>query len=107
MMYAVFELSGFQFKVEEGAVVKVPRQNLDEGAKLDIDRVLLISGEGDPIVGAPFVADAKVEAEVISHGKNDRIIIYKYKRRTKYRRTQGHRQDVSEIRINKIVCPAS
>ena len=104
-MYAVFQLSGFQYTGEEGTVLRVPRQEIDKGASLDISEVLLVKGEGDPIVGTPFVSDARIEAEVVDHGKADKVLIGKYKRRTKYRLTRGHRQDYSEIRINKIVAP--
>lgn len=106
-MYAVFQLSGFQFSAEEGSLVKVPLQNSEAGTKLDINEVLLLKSGDKTMVGTPFVADAKIEAEVVGSGKEDKIKIYKYKRRTKYRRSQGHRQDYTEIQINKIVAPQS
>ncbi|MCK4371803.1 MAG: 50S ribosomal protein L21, partial [candidate division Zixibacteria bacterium] len=65
----------------------------------------LISDGDNSQVGQPFVENAKIEAEVVGRGKADKVIVYKYKRRTKYRRTAGHRQDYSEIKINKIVAP--
>ena len=103
-MYALFELAGFQFKAEEGAVLKIPRLSA-ENNKLDISEVLLLQDKDKTLVGTPFVEGAMVQAEVIGSGKDDKITIYKYKRRTKYRRTQGHRQLFSEIRINKIIAP--
>lgn len=102
-MYAVFNLSGFQYTVQEGETLKVPLQNAKEGDKLDITDILLVKKDDNAVVGNPFVENAKIEAEVLSHGKDDKVLIYKYKRRTKYRRTQGHRQDYSEIKINKII----
>ena len=102
-MYAVFNLSGFQFTVTEGETLRVPLQSGNTGDKLDINEVLLIKNNDDAVVGNPYIENAKIEAEVIGHGKDDKVLIYKYKRRTKYRRTQGHRQDYSEIKINKIV----
>lgn len=102
-MYAVFNLSGFQYTVQEGETLRVPLQNVKEGDKLDITDILLVKKDDNAVVGNPFVENAKIEAEVLSHGKDDKVLIYKYKRRTKYRRTQGHRQDFSEIKINKII----
>lgn len=102
-MYAVFQISGFQYSAQEGEVLQIPLQDAKQGDKIDISEVLLVKNNDDAIVGTPFVENAKVEAEVLSHGKNDKVLIYKYKRRTKYRRRQGHRQDYSEIKINKIV----
>lgn len=102
-MYAVFKLSGFQFRAEEGAVLQVPRQDGKKGDKLEIPEVLLVNQGDDTKVGTPFVDGAKIQAELIGHGQADKIRIYKYKRRTKYRKTQGHRQDYSEVKINKIV----
>ncbi len=104
-MYAVFKLSGVQFSAEEGDVIKVPLQNAKQGDKIDITDVLLVKDKGDTIIGTPYVPDAKIKAEVLGHGKDDKVLIYKYKRRTKYRRRQGHRQDYSEIKIAKISAP--
>jgi large subunit ribosomal protein L21 len=106
-MYAVFQLAGFQYSAEEGEVVRVPYQETDQGAKFDINEVLLVKDGDKSLVGNPFVADAKIEAELMGSGRADKVLIYKYKRRTKYRRRQGHRQSYSEIRINKIVAPQS
>ncbi len=104
-MYAVFQMSGFQFSGEEGDVIQVPLQDHEAGAKVDISEVLLVKNGETSHVGTPFVADAKIEAEVVGHEKDDKVLIYKYKRRTKYRRTQGHREEYSSIKINKIVAP--
>ncbi|MEA3296478.1 MAG: 50S ribosomal protein L21 [candidate division Zixibacteria bacterium] len=104
-MYAVFQLAGFQYTVEEGTVLKVPSQNMDDGAKLDIKEVLLIKDGDNSHIGNPFVENAKVEAEVVGKGKSDKVLVYKFKRRTKYRRTEGHRQNYSEIKINRILPP--
>ena len=104
-MYAIFQLSGFQYTGEEGSVIRVPRQSVEKGSSFDIGEVLLVKGEGDPLVGTPFVAEASIQAEIVDHGKDDKVLIHKYKRRTKYRLTRGHRQDYSDIRINKITAP--
>ncbi len=104
-MYAVFQMSGFQYTGEEGKVIKVPLQKTEQGKTLDISEVLLVKDNDNVMVGTPFVEGAKIEAEVLSSGKDDKIRIYKYKRRTKYRKTIGHRQNFTEIKINKIVTP--
>ncbi|HWR83547.1 MAG TPA: 50S ribosomal protein L21 [Candidatus Deferrimicrobium sp.] len=104
-MYAIFRISGFQFSGEEGSVVKVPLQTVGQGNKLDITDVLLIKQGETAIVGNPTVAGARIEADVLDSGRGDKIKIYKYKKRTKSRRRQGHRQGYTEIRISKIVAP--
>ncbi|MEA1980492.1 MAG: 50S ribosomal protein L21 [candidate division Zixibacteria bacterium] len=104
-MYAVFQVSGFQFNAEEGGVLRIPLQKVDKGSKLDFDEVLLLKNDDTTLIGNPLIDGAKIEAEVLDHGKDGKITIYKYKRRTKYRLTQGHRQDFSEIKINKIIAP--
>jgi large subunit ribosomal protein L21 len=104
-MYAVFQLSGFQFAADEGDVLKVPHQSAEPGETLDINEVLIIRDGDASTVGTPLIVNASVQAEVLGHGKGDKVLIGKYKRRTKYRRTQGHRQDYSEIRVNRIVAP--
>ncbi len=104
-MYAVFQISGLQYTAEEGTVLQVPLQHVEKGSKIDINDILLVKDNDDTMIGTPFVAGAKIEAEVVDHGKSDKVLVHKYKRRTKYRRTQGHRQPYSEIKINKIVIP--
>lgn len=104
-MYAMIQLAGFQYRAEEGATLRVPQQKAQVGDKLEIEQVMLVKNNDESLIGTPYVDGAKVEAEVVSHTKGDKILIYKYKRRTKYRRTQGHRQDYTDIKINKIVTP--
>ena len=101
-MYAVFQIAGKQFQAEKGDVLRVPLLDKEKGAKIDITEVLLINDNDKVEIGSPFVASAKVVAVVQGEGKDDKIRIYKYKRRTKYRRSQGHRQDYTEIKISKI-----
>lgn len=104
-MYAVFQVSGFQYRAEEGEVLQIPLQKVGEGDSIDITDVLLVQNNDAATVGTPFVEGAKVTAEVLRHAKAEKVEIYKYKRRTKYRRRQGHRQDFTEIKVNKIVTP--
>lgn len=104
-MYAVFQLSGFQYNAEVGAVIRVPLQKLEAGSSFDLNEVLMIKDKDNVLIGNPILEGAKIEAEVIEHGKADKVVIHKHKRRTKYRRTQGHRQDFSDIKIKKIHTP--
>ena len=100
-MYALVEFKGKQYKVEKGALLKVDKIDAEPGAALDIDTVLLVSGDTFTI-GNPYVPGAKVSAVVESHGKDDKIIVFKYKSKKDYRRKQGHRQKYSVISIGEI-----
>ena len=101
-MLATFKISGFQFTASEGDILTVPVQNLEDGAKFKITEVLLVNDGKAPKIGLPFVANAVVEAEVVKSGKGEKVLTMKYRRRTKYRLTQGHRQPSSEIKITRI-----
>ena len=105
-MYAVCDISGFQFAVEEGSVVRVPRLKEEPGAQLSISEVLLVRDDETTRVGTPYVEGASVEAEVVGNGLGDKVLVYKFKRRTKYRRTRGHRQPYTELKITKINAPS-
>ena len=100
-MYALVEFKGKQYKAEKGALLKVDRIDAEEGTAVNIDTVLLISGDSVK-VGAPYVTGAKVSAKVESHGKDGKIIVFKYKPKKDYRRKQGHRQEYSIIKIEDI-----
>ncbi len=106
-MYAVFQLSGLQFSGEEGDTLHVPLQHVAAGQKIDIKEVLMVKDGDKSAIGRPFVAEASVEAEVVGDGKAEKIEVVKYKKRTKYRRHTGHRQDFTEIRISRISAPLS
>ena len=101
-MYAIVEIAGKQYKVTEGRYVDVDQLNLDDGAELNLDQVLLVSGEGAPKIGQPIVAGASVKATVMESGKDKKIIVYKMKRKKGYRRKQGHRQEFTRIKVEKI-----
>ena len=87
--------------------MRVPLLGKEKGAKIEITEVLLLKDKDKVEIGNPFVASAKVVAVVQDQGKDDKVRIYKYKRRTKYRRSQGHRQDYTEIKISKIETAAN
>jgi large subunit ribosomal protein L21 len=101
-MYALVEFKGKQYKAEQGALLKVDKIDAEPGTGFDIDSVLLVSGGDTVTVGSPYVQGAKVSATVESHGKGDKIIVFKYKPKKDYRRKQGHRQQYSIIKIGEI-----
>jgi len=104
-MYAVFESGGLQFNAEVGSVLKVPYLSVKPGETISIDKVLLLKDGENALVGKPYLSEAKIEAEVVNEGLAEKVTIYKFKKRTKYRRHVGHRQQYSEIKINKIISP--
>ncbi|MCK4856554.1 MAG: 50S ribosomal protein L21 [candidate division Zixibacteria bacterium] len=102
-MYAIVESSGFQYSVSEGDIIQVPRVDADVGAAHELDKVLLVSGEDTPLVGKPYVEGASVKTKVINHSRHDKVLVFKFKRRVKYRKLRGHRQGFTELKIDKIV----
>ena len=101
-MYAIVNIQGQQFKVENGANVFVHRLPLEEGKEFVIDEVLLIDDNGKVAVGSPLVSGASVKATVVSHVKGDKVIIFHKKRRKGYQKKNGHRQQFSKIEISSI-----
>ncbi len=101
-MYAIIESCGRQYKVSEGDVVLFEKLDVQEGSNITFDKVVLISNDEKVEVGSPYVKSAKVEGKVLAHGKHKKIIVYKYKPKKNYRRTQGHRQPYTKIEITKI-----
>jgi large subunit ribosomal protein L21 len=102
-MYAVFRTGGKQFRAEPGARLRVPSLRADAGDDVVFDEVLLASTGEEISVGEPVLDGASVKAEVVSHGRDPKVIVFKRKRRKGYRRKQGHRQDYTEIQVNEIV----
>ncbi len=101
-MYAIVDISGKQFKVEKDKFLYAPLQDAKEGSKVDFDQVLLLDNEGKVKVGAPTVKGAKVSGKVLSHVKDDKVIVFKKKRRKGYKVKNGHRQQFSKILIEEI-----
>lgn len=104
-MYAIIESCGKQYKVAEGDVVFFEKLDAEEGKKVTFDKIILVSEEGKVQVGSPYVKGVKVEGKVVSHGKGKKILVYKYKAKKNYRRTQGHRQPYTKVEITKIKMP--
>lgn len=101
-MYAVIETGGKQYKVQEGDVVFIEKLVADEGAVVNFDKVLAVAGEGSVTFGNPVVASASVSAKVLGHGKEKKIIVFKYKAKKNYRNKTGHRQPYTKVQIEKI-----
>lgn len=102
-MYAVFRTGGKQFRAEPGATLRVPTIDAEEGASITFDDVLLASSGDEVKVGAPLVDGARVEAQVLRHGRDKKVIVFKRKRRKGYRKKQGHRQNFTEVKVSEIV----
>lgn len=101
-MFAVVNIAGQQFKVEEKRKYYVPRLKEEPEAEVSFSEVLLYSDDKDIKVGAPFVEKLKVTARVLEHIKDDKVIIFKKKRRTNYQKKNGHRQKLTRIEITSI-----
>ena len=102
MSYAIIRTGGKQFRVEPGMTVRVPTLLGDAGAKIEFNDVLLGSDGKTVQTGVPTLSGAKVTGEIVKHGRGDKIIVFKYKRRKNYARKIGHRQNFTEVRINDI-----
>ena len=101
-MYAVIKTGGKQYRVIAGEKIKVEQIPADVGSKITLDQVLLV-GEGESVkIGSPVVAGATVTAEVLAHGRHDKVKIFKMRRRKHYQKHQGHRQNYTEIKIDEI-----
>ena len=101
-MYAIIEACGRQYKVTEGDTVYFEKLDAEEGKKVSFDKVVMLSNDGDVQVGSPYVAGAKVDGKVISHGKGKKIIVFKYKPKKNERKTRGHRQEYTKVEITSI-----
>lgn len=101
-MYAIIETGGKQYKVQEGDVVFVEKLVAEEGGIFTFDKVLAVSKEGNVTFGSPVVGGATVSAKVLNHGKDAKVIIFKYKPKKGYRKKQGHRQPYTKVQIEKI-----
>jgi large subunit ribosomal protein L21 len=101
-MYAIVECGGKQFKVEQGNTIYVEKVSAEIGDTVELDKVFLVSGDNGVTVGAPFVNGAKVTAKVVDHGRDKKIIVFKYKSKKNYHKKQGHRQPFTKLQIESI-----
>jgi len=101
-MYAVIKTGGKQYRVAAGETLKVERLEADVGQEVTLDQVLAVGAGADLVSGSPFVSGASVVASVVSHGRHEKIRIFKMRRRKHYQKRQGHRQSFTEIRISAV-----
>lgn len=102
-MYAVIRSGGKQYRVTPGQTIRLEKVAGDVGSKVELGDVLLVENEGNVQVGSPVVANARIQATVIEHDRAKKILVFKKKRKKQYRRTQGHRQDYTSVRIDSII----
>ncbi len=101
-MYAVIRSGGKQYRVSQGGSFRVEKLSGEIGSSITLDDVLMIGGDGDVKVGTPKVDGAQITGTIIAQGRGQKIRVFKMKRRKGYRRSQGHRQDYTEIRVDEI-----
>jgi large subunit ribosomal protein L21 len=101
--YAVIRTGGLQYRVSQGDLIRVPRVSGDVGDTLEVAEVLAVKSGQDFTVGTPVVSGAHVSVEVVGHGRGNKVIVYKKKRRKGYQVKRGHRQDYTELRIKEIL----
>ena len=101
-MYAVIKSGGKQYRVTPGQTIRLEKVAGEVGSKVKLSEVLLVDNDGNISVGAPLVANASIEATVVEHDRSKKILVFKKKRKKQYRRTRGHRQDFTAVRIDKI-----
>lgn len=101
-MYAIVETGGKQFKVAQGDTIVVEKLDAEVGTTVELDKVFLVNGEKGVKVGAPTVTGAKVVAKVVEHGRDKKIVVFKYKSKKNYHKKQGHRQPFTKLVIESI-----
>ena len=103
MSYAIIRSGGKQFRVAEGETVRVPSIDAEAGETVELEALVIGGGEGgETRVGTPAIDGARVTGTVVEHGRGDKIIVFKKKRRKQYKRTRGHRQDFTAVKIDSI-----
>ena len=101
-MYALVEFAGKQFKIEEGTQIKVPYLTEKIGSKVSLDKVLYFDNDSDKVIGTPFIDGMAIDAKVEEHGRDQKVIVFKFKRRKGYQKKNGHRQRYSVLTIGKL-----
>ena len=101
-IYAVIEIGGKQYKVAPKQTIEVERLGVPEGGRVELDRVLVIGGDKDTLVGTPIIKGAKVVATSLGEAKGEKVTVFKYKSKVRYRKKKGHRQTYTRILVNEI-----
>jgi large subunit ribosomal protein L21 len=102
-VYAIIRDRGMQYRVEEGQTVEIARLDAEPGSQVELGEVLLVGGGEQTLVGAPLLDGAKVLAKVLGEAKGEKIVVFKYKNKKRYRRRTGHRQRYTRITISEII----
>lgn len=102
-MYAIVEIGGMQWKAEESQILKVPKMEAEPGKSVTLDQVLLLVDKDDVQIGKPVLKDAQIQIKILSHGKDKKVMVFKKKRRKGYKVLRGHRQEFTEIQVEKII----
>ncbi len=102
-MYAIIETGGKQYRAEPGRMLKLEKLEGEKGAQVELTKVLLVADGEKVRVGTPTIEGAKVVSEIVRQGRGPKIIVFKFKRRKKYRRRTGHRQSITMVRVKEIV----
>jgi len=102
IVYAVIETGGKQYRVSEGDTIRVERLQEEPGSTVELTNVLLLGKDDGPMVGSPLVEGASVKASVLEHGKENKVIIFRYRRKKKYRKFKGHRQQYTALKVEAI-----
>lgn len=101
-MYAVIEQGGKQYRVTEGDKFRMEKIHAEDGAQVAFDKVILLGKDDGAVIGAPYVDGATVTAKVLESGKDDKVIVFKYRRKKNYRKFRGHRQQYTLIQIESV-----
>ena len=101
-MYALIEFAGKQFKVEEGSSIKVPYVDKKVGSKVAFDKIIYMDDGKNKTVGTPIVAGVKIDGEIVSHGRERKVVVFKFKRRKGYQKKNTHRQEYSILKVGKV-----
>ena len=102
-MYAIMETGGKQFKVQQGDVLRVEKLDAEVGETVEVTKVLALSGDEGLTVGKPYIEGAKVVLKVTEQGRGEKILVFKYKPKKKYRKLRGHRQPFSQVVVDEIL----
>lgn len=107
-MYAVIETGGRQYRVEPGQVLLIEKLPVEEGSEVEFDRLLMVSGDTDGkcLVGTPYIEGAKAVGTVVRQERGPKILVFKYKPKSNYRRRQGHRQALTRVQVERIELPS-
>lgn len=102
-MFAVIKTGGKQYRVQEGDILDVDKLNKEEGQKITFDQVLLVEDDKETLIGTPLIQKAQVKGVILENFKDDKVIVFKKKRRKQYKKKMGHRQELTRVKIEKIL----